>query len=149
MEAGAAWAPRRSRSGQLFRRLSTSKCLERRTTSVYRREQSAGSAALQRRAGEVLPRGYLELPTFDDPRGGFRLVRGDEVRALSGPVHDLRAGDDGRQYRARDQLLGGVPEIPLACAGRIRRAIALAAVPAVFGRRRLTGRPVRSASHHP
>ena len=36
--------------------LSTCKCLERRTASVYRRERNAGSAASQRRAGEVLPR---------------------------------------------------------------------------------------------
>jgi hypothetical protein len=57
------WDGRRSNRGSspisirtTISTLSTSKCLERRTASVYRREQSAGSAASQRRAGEVLPR---------------------------------------------------------------------------------------------
>ena len=46
MEAGAAGAHHRYRSGQLFR-LSTAKCLERRTASVYRRERNAASAISQ------------------------------------------------------------------------------------------------------
>ena len=43
-------------------------------------------------------------------------------RGFPRPVHHLRAGDDGRQHRARDQLLDGVPEIPFAGARRLRRA---------------------------
>ena len=70
--------------------------------------------------------------------------------ALSGPVHRLRAGHDGRQYRARDQLLGGVPEIPFARAGRALRCCRTGCRSCCFPSRvGGAGRPLRPAPHHP
>ena len=150
MAAGAAGADRRSRSDALFRTPDAH-------ASVLSAEPRAciGASKVPARQHccaepvKSYPGDILNPRTFDDPRGGFRLVRGHEVIALSGPVRGLCAGHDGRQYRARDQLLGGVPEIPFTRAGGLCGAVALASVPAVFGRRRLAGRPVRSAPYHP
>jgi hypothetical protein len=49
------------------------------------------------------------------------------------PVRHLCVRDDGRQYRARHQLLGDVPEIPFAGACRIRDRLALAAISVAGG----------------
>ncbi|VWX61566.1 hypothetical protein VARIO8X_50273 [Burkholderiales bacterium 8X] len=57
--------------------------------------------------------------------------------------------DDGRQRRARHQLLDGVPEVPVAGARRLRGGVALAAVPAVLVAGRRPHRPHRSAPHDP
>ncbi len=62
------------------------------------------------------------------------VVCGDAPPGFSRAILHLRACDDGRQYRARHQLLGGVPEIPFAGAGGVCDRVALAAVPAVLGR---------------
>ena len=51
--------------------------------------------------------------------------------------------DDGRQHRARHQLLGHVPEVPLAHAGRLRGHQPLGAVPALLLPRRRSRRPLR------
>src|SRR5206468_9816935 len=47
-----------------------------------------------------------------------------------------RRGDDGGQPRARDQLLGPAPEVPLTRARRFRGDLALAALPAAIRLRR-------------
>ena len=65
-------------------------------------------------------------------------------------VSDLfGAGHAGRQRRARDQLLDDIRKISFPGAGRIRGHFPLGAVSVVFGARRGTSRPVRSAPHHP
>ena len=76
----------------------------------------------------------------------LRGAPGPGVWRLSG---DLHAHHDGRQRRARDQLLGRVPEVPLGGAGRLRGGVALAALSAVLGRGRRAERSLRFAAHHP
>src|SRR5271169_4609795 len=61
------------------------------------------------------------------------LVRGDAPWRLPRAVFDLCDCDDGRQYRARHQLLGAVSEISFAGIGGLRCVVALAAVSCVLG----------------
>ncbi len=77
-----------------------------------------------------------------------RLRRAPLTR-LPRPLHHLRADDDGRQHRARDQLLGGLPEVPFARAGRLRGAVALAPLPAVLGAGGRAQRSLRHPADHP
>src|SRR6185369_3749551 len=60
-----------------------------------------------------------------------------------------RLADDGRLDRARHQLLDHVPEVPLACARRLRDHFALGAVPALLDHLRRGGRSRRSAPADP
>src|SRR5262249_49095412 len=55
----------------------------------------------------------------------------------------------GRQHRARHQLLGRLPEVPFPGARRVRRAVTLAAVPALFSACGSTGGSLGSAPTHP
>ncbi len=82
-------------------------------------------------------------------RADQTLVRRDAAPGLSRSVRHLRVRDDGRQYRARHQLLGDVSEIPFAGARGVRHRLALAAVPVVLRGRRRADRPFRSAPDHP
>src|SRR5215471_8874649 len=68
---------------------------------------------------------------------------------LSRSVRHLLFGNDGRQHRARYQLLGSVPEISFPGTCRLRRPVALAAIPPIFGRLRRACRSVRSAPPYP
>ena len=63
---------------------------------------------------------------------------------LSRSVRHLLFGNDGRQHRARDQLLGDVPEISFPCACWLRRPVTLVAFPSVFGRLRCARRSIRA-----
>ncbi len=62
---------------------------------------------------------------------------------------DILPGDDGRQHRARHQLLDDVSEIPLAGAWRVRRPIALATFPLLLGARGRLGGSDRSTASYP
>ena len=77
---------------------------------------------------------------------GVRCARAPRVSRVPRHVH---ADDDGRQRRARDQLLGHVSEVPLAGARRLRGRVALAAVSRVLGGRRRAQRSLRFAAPHP
>src|SRR6516164_11312151 len=68
---------------------------------------------------------------------------------LSRSVRHLLFGNDGRQHRARDQLLGGIPEISFPGTCRLCRPVALAAIPPIFGSLRRACRSVRSAPPYP
>src|SRR5882672_11136874 len=61
----------------------------------------------------------------------------------------LGAGDDGRLGRARHQLLDHLPEVPFACARRLRDALALAAVSVFLGVVGRARRPLRPAAPDP
>src|SRR5262245_45329453 len=65
-------------------------------------------------------------------RSEIAFFLGAPTPGVSSIFRDDGPGDDGRQYRARDQLLGDVREVPIARAGRLRCLEPLAAIPAVL-----------------
>src|SRR5258706_2827397 len=73
------------------------------------------------------------------------ILRRPAASRLPHVSHRKCAGDDGRQRRPRNYLLGRVPEIPITGARRLCGAVALAAVSVVFERHRRPCRPCRSA----
>src|SRR5262249_11523736 len=70
-------------------------------------------------------------------------IRGAACAGLRGLPHRQRARHARRLDRARDQLLDGVPEVPLARARRLRGDLALAAVLVVLIRLRRARRPLQ------
>ena len=100
-------------------------------------------------SGRSPPKESIAAHLATTGRAGKAILCGAAPPGLSRPLHHLRHCDDGRQYRARHQLLDGVPEVPLFGTCGLRGADPLAAVPAVLGRDRRARRSFRSAQDHP
>src|SRR6516162_1110556 len=92
---------------------------------------------------------YVRSPPYRITSARAAILRRAAPSGLSRTVRYLFSGNDGRQHRARNQLLGRVPEIPFPSACRLRRPVALAAIPPVLGRLRRTCRSVRSPPPYP
>ena len=75
--------------------------------------------------------------------GPVGQVRRAAQRVLPAVPGRRRAGDDGRQRRARHHLLGDLGEVPLPGADRLRGHQPLAAVPAALALLRRARRPLR------
>src|SRR5215470_2965929 len=76
-------------------------------------------------------------------------VRGAPASRLPSLLLARAAQRHRRQHRARHQLLGDLPGVSLADAGRVRRHQPLGAVPALLGLRGLPGRSLRLPQAHP
>src|SRR5690606_9222132 len=77
------------------------------------------------------------------------FLRGPASPGVSHLLHHQRARDDGRQHRARHQLLDDAREVRLARARRLRGDLALGAIPAVLGLVGGARGPVRPAPPGP